>query len=227
MRLTRRARNASPLPRTIPSSRSRSGCRSRSSVRSINGATRRRLLSEAMFLAVYGSPALQAAVGVDPQSAPSRRREMDPKHRELLQARIAELKSKIGDRRVERGRHPGAALCRIGSRHGGRAQPRGAAAAASGRRVGSGSRLRSSRCWCASSSSCCCSTGMLHLPPSPNYCRRTWTNAARCSQAIQEVLSASAGISGEAAKRLKEVAGLFGLDAADTSNVRPLGSKAS
>src|SRR6201996_8535197 len=52
-------------------------------------------LSEAMFLAVYGSPALQAAVGVDPQSTPSRRREMDPKHRELLQARTAELKSKI------------------------------------------------------------------------------------------------------------------------------------
>ena len=53
-------------------------------------------LSEAMFLAIYGSPALQAAVGVDPQSAPSRRRAMDPKHREFLQARIAELKSKIG-----------------------------------------------------------------------------------------------------------------------------------
>src|SRR5689334_8173284 len=31
-------------------------------------------LSEAMFLAIYGSPALQAAVGVDPQSAPSRHR---------------------------------------------------------------------------------------------------------------------------------------------------------
>src|SRR3954453_17834523 len=30
-------------------------------------------LSEATFLAVYGSPALQAAVGVDPQSSPSRR----------------------------------------------------------------------------------------------------------------------------------------------------------
>src|SRR5260221_490986 len=44
-------------------------------------------LSEAMFLAVYGSPALQVAVGVDPKSTPSRRREMDPKHRELLQAR--------------------------------------------------------------------------------------------------------------------------------------------
>src|SRR5262249_26686253 len=53
-------------------------------------------LSEAMFLAIYGSPALQAAVGVDPRSTPSRRREMDPKHRELLGARIAELKSKTG-----------------------------------------------------------------------------------------------------------------------------------
>src|ERR1700760_2308281 len=53
-------------------------------------------LSEAMFLTIYGSPALQAAVGVNPQFAPSHRREMDPKHRELLQARISELRSKIG-----------------------------------------------------------------------------------------------------------------------------------
>ena len=30
-------------------------------------------MSEAMFLAVYGSPALQAAVGIDPKSEPSRR----------------------------------------------------------------------------------------------------------------------------------------------------------
>ena len=45
--------------------------------------------------------------------------------------------------------------------------------------------------------------------------------------AIQEVLSASAGISGEVANRLKRVAGLFGLDEADTSNVRPLGNRAS
>src|SRR4051794_2760900 len=37
-------------------------------------------LSEAMFLGIYGSPALQAAVGVDAQSTPSRKREMDPKH---------------------------------------------------------------------------------------------------------------------------------------------------
>src|SRR5438067_2027275 len=54
-------------------------------------------LSEATFLAVYGSPALQAAVGIDPQSAPSRRQEMSAAHREMLQKRVAELKSRIGD----------------------------------------------------------------------------------------------------------------------------------
>jgi pimeloyl-ACP methyl ester carboxylesterase len=54
-------------------------------------------LSEATFLAVYGSPALQAAVGIDPQSTPSRRQEMSAAHREMLQRRIAELKSRISE----------------------------------------------------------------------------------------------------------------------------------
>ena len=54
-------------------------------------------LSEAIFLAVYGSPALQAAVGIDPQSAPSRRQEMSASHREMLERRITELKSRIGE----------------------------------------------------------------------------------------------------------------------------------
>src|SRR3979411_3308300 len=54
-------------------------------------------LSEATFLAVYGSPAVQAAVGIDPQSTPSRRQEMSAAHREMLQKRVAELKSRIGD----------------------------------------------------------------------------------------------------------------------------------
>src|SRR5712672_2657476 len=54
-------------------------------------------LSEATFLAFYGSPALQAAVGIDPQSAPSRRQEMSAAHREMLHRRIAELKSRISE----------------------------------------------------------------------------------------------------------------------------------
>ena len=54
-------------------------------------------ISEAAFLAVYGSPALQAAVGIDPQSSPSRRQEMSAAHREMLDKRIAELTSRIGE----------------------------------------------------------------------------------------------------------------------------------
>ncbi|MEA7201522.1 DUF3141 domain-containing protein, partial [Salmonella enterica subsp. enterica serovar Virginia] len=41
-------------------------------------------LSETIFLNVYGSPALQAAVGIDPKSEPSRRREMSSEHRAML-----------------------------------------------------------------------------------------------------------------------------------------------
>jgi hypothetical protein len=51
--------------------------------------------SESMFLAIYGSPVLQAAVGVNPESARPRRPGKSLMHRELLEKRIAELKSKI------------------------------------------------------------------------------------------------------------------------------------
>jgi len=53
-------------------------------------------LSESLFLAIYGSPALQAAVGIDPNANPSPRPEMTEEHRKLLEARVAELKSRIG-----------------------------------------------------------------------------------------------------------------------------------
>ena len=49
----------------------------------------------------------------------------------------------------------------------------------------------------------------------------------RVFSAMEEILSASAKISGEVADRLKQVAGLFGLDAAATSNVMSFGSRAS
>lgn len=52
-------------------------------------------ISESIFLWVYGSPALQAAVGIAPNVNPSPRPEMSVEHRKLLDARIAELKSKI------------------------------------------------------------------------------------------------------------------------------------
>ena len=53
-------------------------------------------LAERTFLAVYGLPTLQAAVGVDPAATrPLRKAPKSPLHRELLQSRIAELKSHI------------------------------------------------------------------------------------------------------------------------------------
>jgi pimeloyl-ACP methyl ester carboxylesterase len=53
-------------------------------------------LAERTFLAAYGSPTLQAAVGVDPDSTRRlRKAAKNPLHRELLQKRIAELKSLV------------------------------------------------------------------------------------------------------------------------------------
>jgi hypothetical protein len=53
-------------------------------------------LSERTFLAVYGSPTLQAAVGIDPAGTQHlRKAPKNPLHGELLQKRIEELKSRI------------------------------------------------------------------------------------------------------------------------------------
>jgi Protein of unknown function (DUF3141) len=54
------------------------------------------VLAERTFLAIYGSPVLQAAVGIDPAGTrPLRKASKHPLHHELLQNRIAELKSRI------------------------------------------------------------------------------------------------------------------------------------
>ena len=53
-------------------------------------------LSESLFLGIYGSPVLQAAVGIKPDAEVSPKPEMSPEHRKRLEARIAELKSQIG-----------------------------------------------------------------------------------------------------------------------------------
>ncbi|MFY9684661.1 MAG: DUF3141 domain-containing protein [Pseudolabrys sp.] len=53
-------------------------------------------LAERMFLTIYGSPTLQAAVGVDPSGTQRpRKAAKNPLHRELLQKRIAGLKALI------------------------------------------------------------------------------------------------------------------------------------
>ncbi|HEY2529730.1 MAG TPA: DUF3141 domain-containing protein [Xanthobacteraceae bacterium] len=53
-------------------------------------------LAERLFMAVYGSPTLQAAVGVDPAGTrPLRRTAKSHLHHELIAKRIAELKARI------------------------------------------------------------------------------------------------------------------------------------
>jgi hypothetical protein len=183
-------------------------------------------LSEAMFLSIYGSPVLQAAVGVDPQSMPSGPREMDPKHRALLDARIAELKSKIGTGGL---REAGIrALLYVGSARG----------MVDERSLEALRRLRQSD---ESKRMTLAEFKMLvreqffmllldrdaALAAIPKLLPDGLDERRKAFDAIQEVLSASAEISGEVAKRLKEVAGLFKLDAADTSNVRSFGNRAS
>src|SRR5215831_2743901 len=51
---------------------------------------------EWLFLTVYGSPVLQAAVGIDPaDTSPQRRAGTSPLHQELVNRRIAQLKAQI------------------------------------------------------------------------------------------------------------------------------------
>ena len=53
-------------------------------------------IAEWTFLTVYGSPLLQAAIGIDPANTRRpRQAETSPLHRQLVNARIAELKSKM------------------------------------------------------------------------------------------------------------------------------------
>jgi pimeloyl-ACP methyl ester carboxylesterase len=54
--------------------------------------------SERIFMTVYGSPVLQAAMGIDPADMkPVRKAGKDPLHAALLNERIAELKARIGE----------------------------------------------------------------------------------------------------------------------------------
>jgi pimeloyl-ACP methyl ester carboxylesterase len=61
-------------------------------------------LAERTFLTVYGNPLLQAAVGINPADArPQRKAAKMPLHRELVEGRIAELKSRIATGDVREG----------------------------------------------------------------------------------------------------------------------------
>jgi Protein of unknown function (DUF3141) len=184
-------------------------------------------LSETIFLNVYGSPALQAAVGIDPQSVPSRRREMSAEHRAMLEKRIAELKSGIG----EGGLREAAirSLLYIGSARG-MVDERSIEALREVRREYSGQRLtlpefkmlvREQFFMLLLDQEGALAAIPKLLPEDVNQRRAAFA-------AMRQVLSASGEITGERASRLQRVAALFGVDAGEAraSNVAPFDPKA-
>ncbi|WP_454624866.1 DUF3141 domain-containing protein [Bradyrhizobium cenepequi] len=185
-------------------------------------------LSEAIFLAVYGSPALQATVGIDPQSSPSRRQEMSAQHREMLQARIAELKSRIADGGLREAAIRG--LLYVGSARG-MVDERSLEALRQVRR-NSGMRLTLSQFkmlvrdqffMLLLEREAALAAISKMLPDNTNERRAAFA-------AICEVLSASGEISDEVTRRLQRVAELFGVDPPErlknVSNVAPFDPKA-
>jgi len=61
-------------------------------------------VAEQTFLAIFGSPALQAAVGIDPAGTqPLRRAGRTPLHDQMVESRISELKSRIATGSVTEG----------------------------------------------------------------------------------------------------------------------------
>jgi pimeloyl-ACP methyl ester carboxylesterase len=167
--------------------------------------------SEALFLSVYGSPALQAAVGIDPQSKPSRKLEMSPQYRERLQARIAELKSQVGQGALREAAIRG--LLYVGMARG-MVDERSLEALRRIRKNDNGPRLTIAQfkttvreqffMLLLDQEGALAAIPKL-LPESADERRAGFLT-------IRGVLSASADISGEVARRLKQVGQLFGFD---------------
>jgi pimeloyl-ACP methyl ester carboxylesterase len=169
--------------------------------------------SESLFLSVYGSPALQAAVGIDPQSSPSRKLGMSPQYRERLQARIAELKSQIGHGGLREATIRG--LLYVGMARG-MVDERSLEALRRVRMSDTGPRLtlaqfkmvvREQFFMLLLDQDASLAAIPKLLPESADERRAGFA-------AIREVLSASAEISGEVTRRMKQVGQQFGVNAA-------------
>ncbi|PJG55178.1 hypothetical protein CVM73_11440 [Bradyrhizobium forestalis] len=182
-------------------------------------------LSEAVFLNVYGSPALQAALGIDPKSEPSRRREMSAEHRAMLEGKIAELKSKIG----EGGLREAAirSLLYIGSARG-MVDERSIEALRQVRRDYSGPQLTLTqfKMLVREQFFLLLLDREAALAAIPKMLPEDLNKRRAVLGAMREVLSASGEITGERASRLQRIVALFGVDEEASSNVAPFDPKA-
>jgi hypothetical protein len=167
-------------------------------------------LSEQMFLAIYGMPALQAAVGIEPDAGRPRRPGKSPLHRELVEKRIAELKSRINEGGLQECTVRG--LIYVGAARG-YIDERGVAEL---RRVrlGEGSKMTLAQFKAMAREQ----FFLLLLEPEatlaaiPKLLPADVAERRKGLAAIRNVLSSGGEIAGEAAERLKKVTALFGVD---------------
>jgi pimeloyl-ACP methyl ester carboxylesterase len=178
-------------------------------------------LSETLFLTIYGSPALQAAVGIDPQSDPSPRREMTADYRKRLESRIAELRSRIGGGGLRECLIR--ALLYVGMSRG-MVDERGLEALRRVRKTDAGPKLTLAQFKSLVREQ----FFMLLLEPEaslaaiPKLLPQNVETRRRGLEAIRDVLSASAEVSDEAASRLRRVTELFGVtDESRSEATRP------
>ena len=173
-------------------------------------------LSEKMFLAIYGSPVLQAAVGVNPEAARPRRPGKSLMHRELVEKRITELKSKINKGGLQECTIRG--LVYVGMARG-FVDERGVAALRRIRLTEEGSRLTLAQFKAMAREQFL----LLLLEPEatlaaiPKLLPADVAERRKGLAAIRNVLSVAGEISGEAAERLKKVAALFEVSEAGPS----------
>jgi uncharacterized protein DUF3141 len=170
--------------------------------------------SEWIFLSVYGSPALQAAFGIDPAGThPLRRAGKSPLHRELLQSRIAELKSRIATGGLRKCAVRG--MLYVGMARGG-PDERAFEAVRRIRLEQQGmSRLTLSefKALVREQYFMLLIDAEAALAAIPDLLPRDGDGRRKAFAAIRKVLSARGEITGEAAERLRRVARLFDVDA--------------
>jgi pimeloyl-ACP methyl ester carboxylesterase len=175
-------------------------------------------ISESLFLWIYGSPALQAAVGIDPNVNPSPRPEMSAEQRKLLDARIAELKSKIRSGGL---RECGIRALLYAGMARGFVDERGLEALRRMRREDTASRMTLSefKDLVREQFFILLLDQEASLAAIPKMLPRDMDQRRAVFAAIREVLSVGGEIFGETAKRLDRVAKLFGVSG-DATDVR-------
>ena len=170
-------------------------------------------ISEKTFLAIYGMPALQAAVGIDSEAGRPRRPGKSALHRELIEKRTAGLKARINKGGLQECTIRG--LIYVGLARG-FVDERGVAALRRIRLTEEGTKMTLAQFKAMAREQ----FYLLLLEPEatlaaiPRLLPEDVAERRKGLAAIRNVLSSSGEIAGEAAERLKKVAALFAVDQA-------------